>query len=58
MVGLSRPVSFSTAERDELPLAPRLGADARAVLAAAGYAAAEVEALILSGAVLAPATSG
>lgn len=54
MVGLSRPVSFSTAERDELPLAPRLGADAERVLAEAGFAAAEVEALLASGAVLAP----
>jgi crotonobetainyl-CoA:carnitine CoA-transferase CaiB-like acyl-CoA transferase len=54
MIGLSRPVSFSTAARDELPLAPRLGADARAVLADAGYAEAEIEALLAERAVLAP----
>ncbi len=54
MIGLSRPVTFSTAGRDELPLAPRLGADAAAVLAAAGYSVAEIAALLGSGAVMAP----
>ena len=46
MTGLGRPVTFSAAGPDELPLAPRLSADARAVLAGAGYTAAEIEALL------------
>jgi hypothetical protein len=53
MIGLGRPVTFSAAGPDELPLAPRLGADARSVLADAGYTEAEIAALI-GGAVLAP----
>ena len=46
MVGLGRPVTFSAAGPDELPLAPRLSADARRVLADAGYTAAEIAALL------------
>jgi crotonobetainyl-CoA:carnitine CoA-transferase CaiB-like acyl-CoA transferase len=46
MTGLGRPVTFSTAGPDELPLAPRLSADARGVLAEAGYAEAEIVALL------------
>ena len=57
MVGLGRPVTFSAAGPDELPLAPRLSADARGVLAEAGYTEAEIEAL-LGGAVLAPPPRG
>lgn len=53
MTGLGRPVSFSAAGPDDLRLAPRLSADARGVLAEAGYTAAEIEAL-LGGAVLPP----
>jgi crotonobetainyl-CoA:carnitine CoA-transferase CaiB-like acyl-CoA transferase len=53
MTGLGRPVSFSTAGPDELRLAPRLSADARSVLAEAGYSAAEIDTL-LGGAVLPP----
>ncbi|RYI99520.1 MAG: CoA transferase [Acetobacteraceae bacterium] len=53
MTGLGRPVSFSAAGPDTLPLAPRLSADARGVLADAGYSAAEIEALLGRG-VLAP----
>jgi crotonobetainyl-CoA:carnitine CoA-transferase CaiB-like acyl-CoA transferase len=53
MTGLGRPVTFSTAGPDELPLAPRLSADAHSVLADAGYGEAEIAAL-LGGAVLAP----
>ena len=53
LTGLGRPVSFSAAGPDELPLAPRLSADARSVLAEAGYTEAEIAAL-LGGAVLAP----
>ncbi len=54
MIGLSRPVTFGTAARDNLPLAPRMGADARAVLAGAGYTPAEIETLLGIGAVLPP----
>jgi crotonobetainyl-CoA:carnitine CoA-transferase CaiB-like acyl-CoA transferase len=54
MIGLSRPVTFGTAARDNLPLAPRMGADARAVLAGAGYTEAEIETLFGAGAVLLP----
>ncbi len=54
MVGLSRPVTFGTAARDELPLAPRMGADARAVLANAGYSEAEIDTLLGNGAVMRP----
>lgn len=46
MLGLGRPVTFGDAGPDELRLAPRLGADAREVLAEAGYTAAEIAALI------------
>jgi crotonobetainyl-CoA:carnitine CoA-transferase CaiB-like acyl-CoA transferase len=46
MIGLGRPVSFSAAGPDELPLAPRLSADARSVLADAGYTEAEITALL------------
>jgi crotonobetainyl-CoA:carnitine CoA-transferase CaiB-like acyl-CoA transferase len=46
MTGLGRPVSFSAAGPDALPLAPRLSADARGVLAGAGYTEAEIEALL------------
>ena len=46
MTGLGRPVTFSAAGPDELPLAPRLSADARSVLAGAGYTPAEIEALL------------
>ncbi len=46
MLGLGRPVTFADAGPDELRLAPRLGADARGVLAEAGYTPAEIEALI------------
>lgn len=53
MIGLGRPIAFSAAGPDELPLAPRLGADARGVLAEAGYSEAEIEAL-LGGPVVAP----
>lgn len=53
MTGLGRPVTFSAAGPDALPLAPRLSADARAVLAEAGYAEAEIAAL-LGGAVVPP----
>ncbi len=53
MIGLGRPVTFSEAGPDELPLAPRLGADARAVLAEAGYGEQEIAAL-LGSAVMAP----
>ena len=53
MTGLGRPVSFSAAGPDELRLAPRLSADARAVLAEAGYTPAEIDAL-LGGVVVAP----
>ena len=56
MVGLSRPVSFGTTARDDLPLAPRLGADARRVLVGAGYSEDEIDALLGSGAVLPPPT--
>jgi crotonobetainyl-CoA:carnitine CoA-transferase CaiB-like acyl-CoA transferase len=54
MTGLGRPITFSAAGPDELPLAPRLGADAHAVLREAGYGEAEIAALIGGGAVLAP----
>ncbi|MBC4016509.1 CaiB/BaiF CoA transferase family protein [Siccirubricoccus deserti] len=57
MIGLGRPVSFSAAGPDELPLAPRLSADARSVLADAGYTEAELTAL-LGGPVLAPPGKG
>jgi crotonobetainyl-CoA:carnitine CoA-transferase CaiB-like acyl-CoA transferase len=53
LTGLGRPVSFSAAGPDELRLAPRLSADARSVLAEAGYSRAEIDAL-LGAAVLAP----
>jgi crotonobetainyl-CoA:carnitine CoA-transferase CaiB-like acyl-CoA transferase len=53
MTGLGRPVTFSAAGPDEIRLAPRLSADARGVLAEAGYTPAEIEAL-LGGAVVAP----
>ena len=49
MTGLGRPVTFSAAGPDDLPLAPRLSADARGVLAEAGYTAAEIEALLGKG---------
>jgi crotonobetainyl-CoA:carnitine CoA-transferase CaiB-like acyl-CoA transferase len=49
MTGLGRPVTFSAAGPDTLPLAPRLSADARSVLAGAGYTAAEIEALLGKG---------
>ncbi len=54
MVGLSRPVTFGTAARDNLSLAPRMGADARRVLAGAGYTEAEIDTLLGNGAVLPP----
>ena len=49
MTGLGRPVTFSAAGPDTLPLAPRLSADARSVLAGAGYSAVEIEALLGKG---------
>ena len=45
MVGLGRPVTFSAAGPDALPLAPRLSADAWQVLAEAGYTEAEIRSL-------------
>ncbi len=53
MTGLGRPVTFSAAGPDEIRLAPRLSADARGVLAQAGYTNAEIDQL-LGGAVVAP----
>ncbi|MFZ4410330.1 MAG: CaiB/BaiF CoA transferase family protein [Paracraurococcus sp.] len=53
MTGLGRPVTFSAAGPDEIRLAPRLSADARGVLAEAGYTNAEIDQL-LGGAVVAP----
>lgn len=46
MTGLGRPVTFSAAGPDELPLAPRLSADAWQVLAEAGYTEAEIGSLL------------
>jgi crotonobetainyl-CoA:carnitine CoA-transferase CaiB-like acyl-CoA transferase len=46
MIGLGRPVTFSAAGPDELPLAPRLSADAWQVLAEAGYTDTEIENLL------------
>lgn len=55
MTGLGRPVTFSAAGPDEIRLAPRLSADARGVLAEAGYDEAEIKSLLGSAVVPPPA---
>ena len=54
MTGLGRPIAFASAGPEALPLAPRLSADAPAILAEAGYTEAEAAALFAAGAVRPP----